>query len=64
MKTDWTYQRSYTYVKDSLQYYKVILKKNKDIIYLDGSSLLATAKKKVKELSEELEDIKRREGRI
>ena len=64
MKTDWTYLRSYTYVKDSLQYYKGILKKNKDIIYLDGSSLLATAKKKVKELSEELEDIKRREGRI
>jgi|TARA_R100001244_G_scaffold55680_1_gene47675 hypothetical protein len=55
---------SYTAIKDSLRYYKGIVKNNKDITYPDGSSLVATAKRKVEELKNKLEDVKQREGRI
>ena len=55
--------RAYTYVKSQLTYYKRVVKNNKDIIYPDGSSLLSMAKNKVKELTSELEKIKKAEGR-
>jgi hypothetical protein len=63
MSTDSYTFESYTFIKDSLRYYKGIVKNNKDITYPDGSSLLATAKRKVEELENKLEDVKKREGR-
>ena len=62
--TSLRHQHSYTYIKDSLRYYKGVVKNNKDITYPDGSSFLVIAKRKVKELTEQLEDVKKREGRI
>jgi hypothetical protein len=54
---------SYTACKSSLDYYKKIVKNNKDIIYTDGSSFLDTAKRKVEELTKQFEEIKKAEGR-
>ena len=54
---------SYSACKSSLNYYKKIVKNNKDITYPDGSSFLYTAKRKVKKLTKEFEEIKKAEGR-